>query len=361
MKRGLMLILLISTVLAASALEKSDFSYGVKDNPVELTENHQFVVVDVKLDARVGVNAFDVVSQFKSLNSVQAKAETITVDSLVAETGAEVLWELKATQPGEYDLSNAFEVVSWDDSVALDVDKLPAESGEQTITISGWTDAATVCERHNFVGFWGERENCQVKITVGNGEYWAERSGVFTFEHELKEGENEVTITARDPGGNTEEKTVVIAYVPSAGDVAKENVIPIVVGIIAVIAMAGLFVLWRSKQQSKKVATEITEKALADFSLDELHEKQRKLFEEHIKLSQQHGGYSPISGNKLLYIFDLITKKDQYYSQPFTDVMLAIKEHEEIFKDEQAPPVIRRILLEQYSKHLQQQQRQVPE
>ncbi|MCK4327977.1 MAG: hypothetical protein KAW41_05960 [Candidatus Diapherotrites archaeon] len=55
---------------------------------------------------------------------------------------------------------------------------------------------------------------------------------------------------------------------------------------------------------------------------------------------------------QLIYIFSLILQKDAFYTQPFPDAALAIREHEDIFNNEKAPAVIRKILLEQYSKEL---------
>jgi len=362
MKTALLLVLLLSTVIAASALEKSDLTVVPESNPLylETGENGISVIVSVnpqRTEAVYGVSLkFVPISGISSSETEKTLPEAVTAD-YEGITG----WTITAIQAGTYDLSGAFEVVSWDDSVSLEMDELPGVSGEKVVTISGWTDAAKYCEEHNYSGFWGERENCQVKITAGDEEYWAERSGVFSFEHELSKGGNRLDLRAMDPGGNTNEAVVMIEYVPTIMDTLKEQIIPVVIVLVVFIAgIIGFFVLWKGKREAKGIAKEVTERALAEFSLDELHERQRKLFQEHIMKSQQRGGYYDVTGKQLLYIFDLITQKDPYYQQQFPDSALAIKEHEGIFKDEKVPAVIRKILLEQYSKQLDQQQNQVP-
>ncbi len=352
MKKALLLVLLFSIAIAGSALEKNDFSYLIENNPRSLDVEYSKVNLALRLEPKVKNPAFNVTLKLKNTLETQSKEETKSIPSLKLMHNVIIEWQLKATEAGTYDLSNAFEVVSWDDSVSLQVDAYPENSNQKIITISGWTDTATLCEKHNYSGFWGEQENCQVKLTANGKEYWAERSGVYSFTYELEKGENRIDLHAMDPGGNTNEQVLMITYTPSIMNTMQEYIvwilgIVIVLGIIAAILISK-FVLNKSEQ--------IATKTYEEHSLDELKEKQTKMFQTLIINSSKAGGFHKQTALELIELFKTIIKKDEYYYQNFPDNTLAIKEHETIFNNQAEHGVVKKILLELYSKALQEHQ-----
>ncbi len=343
MKAGLLLVLLLGMALAGSALGKEALVCTPLQKELALELPQQEISCLLMLDPRATAGAFNVSVVSRLPSGLLAQGGDIrVVDYLGPAEKAKMAW-LVSGEPGTYDLSNAFEVVSWDDSVSLQLDPIPEETSESTVTIRGWTDAATLCEKHNYTGFWGKRENCQVKLTVNGKDYWAERSGAFAIEYSLEKGENRIDITAMDPGGNTAEKVVMVSYSPPAGELLRENIVPVVAGTAAVLLLVVVGLYWRSKKGVKELVGEA--------SLESLRERQARLFAEYAQKSRtMAGGVDRKALGELVENFKLILKKDSYYSQRFQSPERAIGEHEPIFADESVPKIIRAVLREQYVK-----------
>jgi len=92
---------------------------------------------------------------------------------------------------------------------------------------------------------------------------------------------------------------------------------------------------------------------VAESTLEQLREKQARVFQDYLKRSQA-GGFDQLTAVQLVDNFKSIMKKDGYYSQAFPDIQLAIKEHEDIFQDGTTLQTQKKILLEQYAKALQE-------
>ncbi len=276
------LLLLLGVALAGSALENNDFHITVWDNPKLLKQGGNTVKISIEVDARKAQTAYGVTVRFTPPHALSSGETEKTISEAITPTAYQsAYWEIGATQLGTYDLSNAFEVVSWDDSVELDADKLPETTNEKTVTISGQTDGATYCEEHNYSGFWGEPENCQVRIFLNAEEAgWAAKDGSFSFEHGLEEGENQIIIGAMDPGGNTNETTEVTMYTPPWEQ--KHGTTLLLVGGV-LIAGALAFVLKRvheMKQIEENVKT-IIDGAIAKAQLGDLLEAEKQVFDTY--------------------------------------------------------------------------------
>lgn len=349
MRQLLLLVLFLSAALAGSALTNDDFTYFIMGGEPQLSAPNKTITLQVNLAAKTGLSAFDLVVRPSNLpQGVKVFPASSVIDFLKSGGRAEIKWQANAVVDGTYDLSNAFEVVGWDDSVKLELDAVPETVSEPTLMLRGWTDPAMLCEKHNYTGFWAEQANCQVKLTVAGEDHWAERSGAFMIDVDmpLKDGENRIDITAVDPGGNTAEKTVLVTYVPSIGTLVERNIILVVVALVLLVAgIVGLVVYYRGRQASK---TDIRAE-----SLESLREKQAKLFMEYARRCGVKGGFDEEMAKQLLDVFAGIVKRDDYYAQRFEDAKRAVSDREPIFRDDRVSIAIRGLLLERYAKLLQ--------
>jgi type II secretory pathway pseudopilin PulG len=257
MRAFLVLCLLLSSALAASALNESNFSVGSVPNSWSFPSAgvDTPVVLQVKLVStnfpafNVSLGVAEIPSGLKVVSELPLTVEGVVRSSESIEASV----VLAASEAGSYDLSNSFKVVSWDDSVSLSVDPVDKGVSARKLTVSGTTDAAALCASHKFKGVWSEQENCNVRITINNEEpFYADEEGHFSRDIELKEGVNDVRVLAMDPGGNTEENSFSVRFTPSITTLAEDNIVLVVSGILALVIVSGALFWVRSRSAKKQ-------------------------------------------------------------------------------------------------------------
>ncbi len=257
MRRLFFLCLLLSTALAASALSVDDFELKPTPNPITFSEGQERTV-SVRIDLlNPQYNAFNVSVEIGSVpDGLELLSEDIvTVDGLV-NVGFYGIVEfvLNANNANTFDLSNAFEVASWDDSVSLNLDSISEEVTDRSLTISGTTDSAALCAAHNYRGVWNEEKNCNVAITVNGQEMgYADKEGYFKFNIDLEEGNNEIIIKAMDPGGNSVEETHPVRFTQSIVNRVKDYIVYIGGFFALVFAVIIFRIIRRAKSVEKHV------------------------------------------------------------------------------------------------------------
>ena len=348
MKRALLLLLFLGMVLAGSALEIGDLNHVVGYNPIFIEETPTDVQIMVNVNPSKGVYAYNLTMSLYNL------PPGITVIGDATKTFQSVMdmrqtWTVTATEPDTYDFADAFKVVSWDNAVTLEVDKQYEETGEKITTIRGWTDSDALCEKHNRSGsFWGDENNCQVRINaeVCNVDKLAESSGVFSFECDLKEGNNTIEIKATDPGENTAETTVYRYYEKPF----FEKYGAMLIGVGVLMFLGGLvFVLKRMKDSQEQLVEEtkqIVDEALAKEKLEDLLAAEKHLLKIYI---QSLGGATGVI-KQLIPIWEKIIEQDQrLWDAPIMDDYSAlVLEANPYLKT--VPPGVWYIVREQYNR-----------
>jgi len=271
MKQWLCLILLLSLVYAGSALSVDDFEIKIKEGPIKsISPSGTSISVYISLATNESARAFNVVLGFVPLPGLKADKNEVEIEKI--ENKEKRIWTLYGN--GTYDLSNAFKIISWDNSVKLELN-ITNETDDPNPILSLTTDPADLCKKHKFKGFWGEDENCFTEIFVNStSQGYANESGSFSKRIEgltLKKGKNLLVISAVDPGGNVEERNVTIVYNPSVQTYVKENILYIG-AFIAIVGALGIFIYIKTKRSSR---------------LKELYRKERELAEKLEKYWRQ--------------------------------------------------------------------------
>ncbi|MCD6522504.1 MAG: hypothetical protein J7K68_02040 [Candidatus Diapherotrites archaeon] len=266
MRQWLCLILLLSLVYAGSALSVDDFEILIENGPHKVISGQSIQVI-THVHLNKDVDAYNITIGFIS-DVLTAEPKTRTIDKLDKDT-SKITWVLYGPD-GTYDLSNAFKIISWDNSVKLELN-MSNETKDPKPILSLITDPADLCEKHKFKGFWGEDENCFVKVYVNDTfQGFADENGVYeeTLKNlELIPGENVLVIRVEDPGKNTAEGKVVVVYKPPLISMLKEYLVYIVLGFIVLLFVVGAIVFVEMKKKEKE-------------HIASLYEKQKKIAEE---------------------------------------------------------------------------------
>lgn len=171
-------------------------------------------------------------------------------------------------------LTDSFDILSWDDSVAIVGIKVNNQTISQGMTlnistgelvISGITDNDDLCQKAFGSDFCQEYiQKCKnvmgecvtnLKITV-NGvledEIGADKDGGFSSKKiEVAEGLNEIKITATDPGRNTNTFSFKVRNRPTTINLIEGYLPWIILAILAIIIIVWLVLFIRSRRKKK--------------------------------------------------------------------------------------------------------------
>jgi hypothetical protein len=243
----LSVLLLVSAALAASALTKEDLII-VASSSQRILQTPTDVRATVTPNVSKAFPAFNItLSAAKLPPGVQLQTPAVQTfnGKATVEFPAVFTWKATSQTDTTYDLSAAFEVLSWDDRVALSLDPLPEKTDKKAVKIAGTTDSAALCAEHEYKGEFSKPENCQVRIFVNDKELgFATRAGTFEFDYELVAGTNRLAVKAVDPGGNSEETVRTVEYSPSLGTLASEKPLEYIALPLLLIVLAGFAVYW---------------------------------------------------------------------------------------------------------------------
>lgn len=288
------LVLLLTAALAESALTQEDFTINIQEKII--STKPQDIEARFTLTTKKEVTAFDVKIRIIPPKGVVLDSEPeTTFDTLTAKKTKSWIWTVHAEKEALYDFTNAFEIVSWDNTTKLQVNA-PQETKNKTITITGTTDPTQeVCIKHEFKGIFSDKALCNTLILINGKEAgYADNNGDFETEHELQEGENTITITAKDPGSNTETQTLTITYTPPTTteksiETIKENwqITAAAIG-ASMVAISALYfwvkkglhktktTVYQDMEQKVQESHQQVEKRLKEQQLKELFEKEKK-------------------------------------------------------------------------------------
>ncbi len=254
-------LILIPSALAVQepALQKNDFSITVRQRPDSIrtqTSARGHSAFNVTINAKTHEKEFNLTPSSQKLLVLQ-------------EEKSKNIWGITGSLPSGYDLPNTFKVVSWDNTTQLEPDPIPDENNQKIIEISGRTDPAIECN---------QSKKCRTTILVNEKELGkADEDGSFTFNYELKEGENQLKIVAKDPGDNKNIQTLTTSYmVPFY----RKYQWPLIgAGILLALFAAVIVGLIVKKSTEKEIGE--TKHELTEKELKKLRKKERKLLKKY--------------------------------------------------------------------------------
>lgn len=331
---ALLFLLSLATAVTTTAVEKGDFTIQVRRAVQDVGVSVRSITPEIFLSN--GKHVFDAKVQFTPPEGISTNENLTKSVYFIDDRPVAVPWKATAEVEKEYDFTDSFEVVSWDDSVELEMTAIPSTIGNRTFKITGKTDDVSFCRFHQFRGKYSLDENCKTKVSINNEEaFFANDEGFFSKEVEFEEGDNFFSITVTDPGDNTNSQEVKIVYDPSLFTKFQDNMAFVVIGIVSVVMIIILIVLLimrRSRKVEQKVETvkmDIeTDLEKKEIEKEEQSKKQRLQFlkdrrkqirAELIELTKRKavGGATPEDITRMkAYDQELISMQDELLKSP---------------------------------------------
>lgn len=306
---GFILIMLLLPTLSESAVKKEDFIIKTSVVPTKIIT---WVFV------REGKPVYNVVLNFSKVpEGIKLKENNTKVIPYIPSKGIKkIIWKAVVEKNKTYNLTNAFEVVFWDNSVSLTASLVKDNTttnetiatAEPEIVVYGKTDGEEFCEYMKKLPgeennpLWDREDVCRVKIIINNEKpFYANSSGFFLGKVKLtKPGINEINVTAVDVGGNTNTVILKVNYTGVQTQLELVDVglvVLAVVGLILIFAVVGgLMFFFIKKPKKKKTKPSEVEKKPSKIvkkfkkepkTLNELKERKIKLKKRLDKLSKK--------------------------------------------------------------------------
>lgn len=261
-----LLVALLTPVLAGSAVKKEDFVIRASVVPGKI---NSWVFV------KGGKPAYNVTLKFVNVpDGINLREDPVKIIPCIPPAGTEkVVWKAIVDENKSYNLTNAIEVVSWDNSVSLSAFLIKNNettnetivTNESEVLVYGKTDGEEFCEQMKRLpgqennSLWEREDVCRVKIIINGGEpFYANSSGLFAGKAKLtKHGINEINVTAIDAGGNT--NTVILKANYTGAGIAltqSEDILLVILalfGLVIAAAVIGGLVFFFIKKKPRKV------------------------------------------------------------------------------------------------------------
>ncbi|MCD4739932.1 hypothetical protein K8R43_01920 [archaeon] len=296
MKKLFLILLLLSGTLAGSAVNKEEIRFKVNPQGELTTELTQLMLYVESKDVDIinlTVN-FSKVPTGITLNDNQTKTISWVIGGLWQETS--VNWSIEDSSPTKINASEAFELVSWDNNVALNdlkANDKPIVDGmilhENYVIISGMIDPQGYSDEFCSALITRGRKGCVNEIKINNYKpITAEKDGTFTSEKiELSKGEKQISITATDMAGNTKTASFTITYEPTVTDILEGSLIWIVVGIMFIVTLMIIFMIIRLVRSIRQKETKYED-----------IKKRRKELKERLAKMEQKAAYLGMNENQ---------------------------------------------------------------
>ncbi|MCD6414314.1 MAG: hypothetical protein J7L23_01655 [Candidatus Diapherotrites archaeon] len=226
-------------------------------------ESPHEVVLDIRLSPDASVPAYLVSINFSNPPKGVLLQDTYLKKAAVFLSpgdSSKLSWKVMA--PATYNVNPSDFEVQWDDEVKLELDSIPRRTTNIELNISGKTDP-DVCEKYNITSIKGENDKCRTKIVVNKEEpIYADVDGRFSKTVFLEPGENLVTVTAVDPGGNRVFENFKVEYTPPLSALIIKNLFPIIALLVLAIVLTVVVVFHNINRSKTEIKKELEKKEI---------------------------------------------------------------------------------------------------